>query len=174
MLDNDDLHDEGKTLSVSRVLPAPCARVFQAWREPQALDRWWGPRGSVLTFLTLDFRPGGFAHFSMRYPEGTPMYGRFVYREIQDCSRITWLHGFATARGGMARAPFAESFPFECANAALFEALGDQTRVTITSRPFRAGAAEVAAFDALLGPMEQGYGATLDQLAAYLAAEHKR
>ena len=164
-----DPRETGSLLQVSRTLHAPCARVWPAWRDAAILNRWWGPKGCTLEFLAMDFRPGGYAHFSMSFPDGAAMYGRFVYRDIEEQRRIAWLHGFATARGAIARAPFAEHFPLECENAAHFDARGGETVVTLTSRPFAASDAEIAAFDNLLPAMEYGYGAALEQLSAELA-----
>ncbi len=39
-------------------------------------------RGCTIKTASLDFRPGGSFHYSMAFPDGRQMWGKFVYREI--------------------------------------------------------------------------------------------
>lgn len=50
------LHD---TLVLERAYPASPARVFAAWRDPEARLRWAVPKGQALVFDAADFRVGG-------------------------------------------------------------------------------------------------------------------
>ena len=42
-----------------REIPAPPGSVFEAFRSPGRLARWWGPEGFSSTFDTFEFREGG-------------------------------------------------------------------------------------------------------------------
>lgn len=50
------LHD---TLVLERIYPASPARVFAAWKDPQARLRWAVPKGQALVFDAVDFQVGG-------------------------------------------------------------------------------------------------------------------
>ncbi|MBK9077941.1 MAG: SRPBCC domain-containing protein [Hyphomicrobium sp.] len=159
-----------KTLDITRVFKAPRARVWQAWTTADDLENWWGPKGCKLKVADMDFRPGGFFHYEMKFTNTPSMWGRFMYREIINGSRIVWLNSFANERGGIARAPFAADFPLEVHNTVTFANSDGSTIVALQSLPFGATDGEIQAFEAIYDNMIKGYGATLDQLEAYLAS----
>jgi uncharacterized protein YndB with AHSA1/START domain len=166
--------DAEADLVLERRLRAPRAAVWAAWTEAAQLARWWGPVGMAVSVLRFELRPGGLFHFSMTGAPGTPMagtsYGRFCFDEIAPPERLQWVHGFADAEGKAGRHPLAPELPAEMLNTLRLEAEGaDGTLLRLRSRPLRASPSERAAFAALRPSMEQGYGATLDQLAAALA-----
>lgn len=158
-----------KPFTAIRTFDAPRDLVWKAWTEPDRLAQWWGPKGCTIGIGDFDLRPGGFFHYAMTYATGASMHGRFLYRDIAQPRRLVWLNSFATPEGGITRAPFKSDWPFEVENAVEFEDAHGKTRVSLTSRPFRATEGEIATFEDFFASMEQGYGGTLDQLAAYLA-----
>lgn len=157
-----------KALEITRVFKAPRDRVWHAWSTAETLQKWWGPKGCKLTTHGLEFRPGGFFHYEMKFTNTPSWYGRFNYREIAPGERIVWLNSFANERGGIARAPFLPHFPFEVANSAEFRDQGDKTLVALRSTPFGATDDEIKAFASIYDNMQVGYGATLDQLEELL------
>lgn len=159
---------QSKSLELTRVFKAPIGRVWHAWSTEDALQTWWGPKGCKLTTHWLEFRPGGFFHYEMKFTNTPPWYGRFNYRDIADRERIVWLNSFANELGGIVRAPFAPEFPMEVLNTAHFTDHGGKTRVALTSTPFGALANEVAAFESIFDSMNKGYSAALDQLEEVL------
>ena len=76
----------------TRLLDAPRAVVFGAFRDPALLAGWWGPKGFTNTFQEFDFRPGGAWRFVMHAPDGTdyPIEKEFV--EIVPPERISVQH----------------------------------------------------------------------------------
>ncbi|HUY85051.1 MAG TPA: SRPBCC domain-containing protein [Candidatus Dormibacteraeota bacterium] len=46
-------------LSITRVVDAPLERVWQAWTDPDELQKWWGPRGVTNPTCEWEARPGG-------------------------------------------------------------------------------------------------------------------
>jgi uncharacterized protein YndB with AHSA1/START domain len=76
---------------LSRLFRAPAHQVFTAWSSPDALARWWGPKGFTLPVCEVDFRPGGAYRMVMRAPDGTdyPFHGS--YREIVPDQRIVFV-----------------------------------------------------------------------------------
>jgi uncharacterized protein YndB with AHSA1/START domain len=71
--------DEKSTLH-ERFIDAPPARVYDAFRDPLKLTRWWGPDGFTSTFETFDFRAGGKWKFVLHGPDGKdhPNLNEFV------------------------------------------------------------------------------------------------
>jgi uncharacterized protein YndB with AHSA1/START domain len=58
-------------LEIVRRYEASPQRVWQAWTEPQALSRWFGPgEGESVTHAELDVRPGGRYTIAFRTPDG--------------------------------------------------------------------------------------------------------
>lgn len=76
----------------TRALGVPRARVFDAFRDPVRLARWWGPNGFSNTFREHDFRPGGFWRFTMHGPDGTDHPNESVFVEVVPDARIVFEH----------------------------------------------------------------------------------
>jgi len=52
--------DDTETLRMSRVVPAPQAKVFRAWTEPELMKRWWSiGEGWTTSTAEVDLRVGG-------------------------------------------------------------------------------------------------------------------
>ena len=157
------------TFSMTRLIEAPRARVWDMHSQARHLEKWWGPAGCTLEVVSLDFRPGGMFHYAMHYTTGATMWGRFVYRDITPGDRLVYVSSFANAEGGIARAPFSPVCPLELLNTLTFADEGDKTRVRLHVVPFGANAEEIAFFKELCnGGLQQGFGGTYGQLDAYL------
>jgi uncharacterized protein YndB with AHSA1/START domain len=156
---------------ITREFRLPRATVWQAWSEPERLQKWWGPKGCTVQVARFEFRPGGFFHYAMRFPNAPVMWGRFNYREIEAPERMVWLNSFANERCGIARAPFSESCPLEIENTVAFSEKASVTTVTLRAQPFGEVEAERRYFEELRPSLEQGYGGTFEQLASHLAKD---
>ena len=73
------IHEVQSEIVVRRVIEAPRGLVFSAWTDPDALSRWWGPKGFSNPVCEVDARPGGGIRIEMCGPDGTlyPMAGLF-------------------------------------------------------------------------------------------------
>ena len=165
---NDDKTAGNPAFLIDRVFKAPRERVWQAWSDAAQLGHWWGPKGCTVEISRFEFRPGGFFHYAMNFPNAPTMWGRFNYREIVAQERLVWLNSFSNENCGMARAPFSEDCPLEIENSVSFTERDGSTIVSLSARPFGESAAERRYFEDLHPSMAQGYGGTLDQLAAHL------
>jgi uncharacterized protein YndB with AHSA1/START domain len=97
------------------------------------------------------------------------MWGKFVYREITPPSRMVLVSSFSDETGGVTRHPMAPTWPLEMLSTFSFEEEGGKTRFTVRWSPLNASEEERATFVAGHASMQQGWGGTLDKLAAYLA-----
>jgi uncharacterized protein YndB with AHSA1/START domain len=80
----------GLTLHMTRVLPAPPARVFRALTEPGDLARWWGPNGFTTPGIAIDLRVGGAYRFAMQPPEGALFHLTGEFREVEPPARLSY------------------------------------------------------------------------------------
>lgn len=84
--------ESARTLRMTRVLPAPPARVFRAWTDPAHFAQWWGPKGMHAGLVELDVRKGGRWRSSMIGSDGSEIFVGGVYREVVRPKRLvfTW------------------------------------------------------------------------------------
>jgi uncharacterized protein YndB with AHSA1/START domain len=158
-----------KELVFIRTFNAPRELVFKAWTEPEHLMHWWGPKGMALGVASLDLRPGGVFHYSMKSPEGFEMWGKFVYGEITPPEKLVFTNSFSDAEGNTTRAFFSPVFPLEILNILTFEEQDGKTLLTMRGGPVNPTDEEAAFFASMRESMEQGFGGTFSQLDEYLA-----
>lgn len=154
---------------ITRSFAAPRPEVWDAWTDPDRLARWSGPRGCDFRVVSGHVAPGATVHTCMEMPNGSHMWGRYDYREVEPPRRLVWDHAFADAQGNRARAPFSDSWPMVLLSTVDFENEGQGTRVTITWRPEGATEAEERTFRDHFTSMRNGWTGSLDQLDAHLA-----
>jgi uncharacterized protein YndB with AHSA1/START domain len=158
-----------KEFVISRLLKAPRELVFACFTEPEHMKQWWGPKGFKVIAANMDLRPDGFYHYGMQAPDGSRMWGKFTYREIDKPLRIVLVNTFSDEAGGITRHPMAPSWPLQMLSTFLFDKEGDGTRLTIKWLPLNPTAEERATFEAGFSGMTQGWSGTFEQLEAYLA-----
>lgn len=77
-------NQESKTeldLILTRIIPAPKEKVFEAWTKH--LPEWWGPYGMTTEVKEMDLRPGGTFHTIMRF-DGQEFDGAGVFLAAND------------------------------------------------------------------------------------------
>ena len=154
--------------TITRRFPAPRDLVWKSWSEAERLQRWWGPKGCTIESARFEFRPGGFFHYSMRFPGGDPMWGRFMYREIGAPERLVWLNSFSNPGCGITRAPFGGAIPLEIHNELTLTDEGGKTLLTLKGYPHGASAEEEEVFRGMFASLNQGWSGTMEQLEEYL------
>lgn len=157
--------------TITRVFDAPRQLVWDAWTQAHRLAEWWGPKGSTMKVAKLDLRPGGTFHYSMATPDGHEMWGKFIYHEIAPPQRLVLVNSFSDAAGNVVRAPFSQEWPLEVRNVMTLTESGGMTTLILKGAPINATEAERRKFDSFHESMNQGFGGTFDQLAAYLARQ---
>ncbi|MBM9499184.1 SRPBCC domain-containing protein [Leptospira sp. 201903071] len=153
----------------SRTFDAPRKLVWKAWTEPARLAEWWGPKGLTMGVTSLDLKPGGLFHYSMKTPDGQIMWGRFVYKEISPPEKLIYVVSFSDENAGMVRHPMAEGWPLEMLNTVTFTEEKGKTIINLKGSPINATAEEIKIFGDNFPSMNQGFAGTLDQLETYLS-----
>jgi uncharacterized protein YndB with AHSA1/START domain len=82
---------EHATFEIERIYEAPPARVYEAWADPAAKERWFGPTESAGE-RSLDFRVGGREHFTAGGPDGALYSYDARYHEIVPGRRIVYAY----------------------------------------------------------------------------------
>lgn len=99
----------GRQIVLSRLIPAPCETVFDAWIRREHVERWWGPTGFSLTIDEMDVRPGGSWRFTMHGPDGVDYPNEIVYEEVAPPVRLVYRH----ASPGMDHPAFRTTVTFD-------------------------------------------------------------
>ncbi len=154
---------------LERSFVAPRELVWGCWTEARHLARWWGPKGCRVEVKRLEIRPGGVFHYSFRYGEAPPMWGRFVFREVAAPELLVFVNSFSDPEGGLTRAPFEGTWPLETLSTITFAEAGGGSRVTVHWLPIDASETERATFDAGRPSMTQGWSGSFEVLEEYLA-----
>ncbi len=114
------------TLEMTRVLPAVHPVVFAAFRDPDALAKWWGPKGFSVGSLDFDPRVGAAYRIEMQPPDGDPFYLSGEFREVDPPARLAFTFVYE------------DPDPDDVENLVelSFRGLGESTDVGFAQRPF--------------------------------------
>ena len=159
------------TFTFSRTLDAPRDLVWRMWTEEKHLAKWWGPKGFAWLTGRLDLRPGGSFHYGMKAPNGTEMWGKFVFHEIAAPERLVFTNSFADSRGNIVHSRHIETWPLEVLNTLTLAGQGGRTVLVLRGAPINASEEERAKFRSFTASMNMGFNGTFDQLEAYLAEQ---
>jgi uncharacterized protein YndB with AHSA1/START domain len=91
MMDQPGL-DQNTTLQLRRLIPAPRERVFHAWTDREALQRWFRPMGEEVVVSRLEVEVGGGFCFDAKQPDGlrTVICGTYVEISFPERLIFTW------------------------------------------------------------------------------------
>ena len=159
--------------SITRTFDAPRDLVFQAWTDAERFAKWWGPAGFDLDVRQAEIKPGGVFHYRMHNAGGDEMWGRIAFLELTPPERLTFINAFSDPAGDVARAPFSASFPLEIYIVVTLTERDGKTTLNLAGGPLNATDAEWAFYEGMGASMQQGFGATFDQLAAFLGVSSR-
>ena len=108
----------------------------------------------------------------MQTPDGTQMWGKWVFKKIAPPKRLVWLHSFADEAGNPTRHPLSPTWPLTLLSTVTFDEDAEQpgnTLVTVRWATHDANPVEQATFDMSHPSMQMGWMGTFAQLQAFLA-----
>ena len=148
-------------LTISRYIAAPASTIWKAWSEAEQLEKWWIPAPIECKVIKLDLRPGGGFETQMR--EGG---GQFK-PHLEGCFLDT-----APGKRLVFTTVLAEGWapiePWLALTAIItFEPEGQGTRYS--ARVLHKNAADSRKHEEM--GFQQGWGATIDQLAALVEGQ---
>lgn len=74
--------DDTYTLVAKAETEAPRKAVWEAWKNPEKVAKWWGPEGFNSTVEELEVRKGGKMRIVMHGPDGTDYPNVYVFDEV--------------------------------------------------------------------------------------------
>ena len=146
---------------MTRIFDAPRERVFEAWTRAEHLQKWFGPKGFVITDGESDPRPGGVFQLCMRAPWGGAYWARGQYREVVPPERLVIACTLNDELG--------TSRLEEVINVA-FEQSGSRTKLLLNTTARGVGAAAAK----MLAGMQKGWTQTVDRLGVLLDLNPQR
>ncbi len=164
MFDFQSLNPRGgeQEFVVERQFSAPRTLLFQVFTQPEHLKRWWAPQPYTMPICTIDLRPGGIWHYSMRSPEGQDHWARSVYRAIVPPEKLVYTSTFADEHAN----PI-EGIPEHLTTVIFTEEVG---KTQVSARVQFASAAALSV--AVEMGMVQGMNMTWDYLVGYVQELH--
>jgi uncharacterized protein YndB with AHSA1/START domain len=146
-----------REIHIERVFDAPRERVFSAYTDPELIPEWWGPEGITTIVDRMDVKAGGAWRFVCRDADGREDGFRGTYREVSPPERIVQTFEWEGMPGHVG------------VETAVFEDLGDRTKVTTTSLFHTTEERDGMLSSGMEGGVNQSY-ARLDALLARLAS----
>ncbi len=172
-MDESNMSDTSNNpkLTINRTFNAPRALVWQAFSKADYLSQWWGPKGLTTQVKRFKFQPEGVFHYGLKGPDGSIMWGIFVYKDIKKPTKIVFTNAFSNEKGETVKAPevpFGKHWPLEILNTITFDEQGEKTLMKMVSYPLVASAEVLETFGNNIGNMEMGFESTFDQLESVL------
>ncbi|MBX7146339.1 MAG: SRPBCC domain-containing protein [Alphaproteobacteria bacterium] len=157
-----------KEFMISHTFDVPRATMFKIWTDPQHLKHWWGPKGFKVRVADMDFKVGGNFHYCLLAPDGSDMWGKFVFRDIVPNERIIFISSFSDEKGSITRHPMSMDWPLKMLSTITFEENQGKTTVTVKWLPYEATDKEIQTFEEGRSSMQQGWSGTFEQLETYI------
>ena len=161
-------HPKTQAFAIARTFDATIHQVWNAFTRPEHLRHWWGPKGCSIDISQFDLRPGGKFVYSMTFPGGRVMWGRFVFRQIAAPHRLVWVNSFSDRDGGVTPNPYIPGWPLETLTTVEFAEKNGKTTLSLTATPINCTEEELNTFMGAAESMNKGFAGTFDQLADYL------
>jgi len=88
-----------KTVKITRKFAAAREQVWDAWTEPELLDRWWAPKPWKSHTKEMDFKEGGHRLYAMVSPEGEKHWSLINFTSITPRVNFKYHDGFCDSDG---------------------------------------------------------------------------
>lgn len=149
-------------LVITRTFDAPAELVWEAWTNPEAFKKWWGPEGFSCPHCEIDLRLGGKFLGCMRSPEGKDFWSTGTYKEIKPKQKLVCTDSFADEQGNVVPASHygMDDFPMELLMSVTFDQINSKTRMTLRHQGFPEGE--------MLDQAREGWNQSFDKLAQSL------
>ena len=118
---------DGLSLELTRLFPAPRARVFEFFAGAVLLAEWWGPRGFSIPSIDFVPRVGGTYRIEMQPPDGDAFEVTGTFREVDIPSRLAFTFEWQPA----------DPDDRETLAQLAFEVTDDWTKVQLRQGPFK-------------------------------------
>jgi uncharacterized protein YndB with AHSA1/START domain len=156
------------TFVYTRVLNAPRKLVYETYTQAEHVAHWWGPKNMPITVHRFEPHPGGTFLYSMAIPNGEPMFGKVVYREMNPHELLSFVVSFTDAEGNPVRHPMSATWPLEVLSTLTLTEENGKTTLHMLNQPINASEEDHATFAGGLGGMTIGTDGMMENYEAYL------
>ena len=85
------------TLTLSRLIKADTERVFDAWIDPEKIQKWWGPGTTTCPEAHVDLRVGGVIRIANLIEDGSIIWINGEFEEVNRPERLVYSWSMGTA-----------------------------------------------------------------------------
>jgi uncharacterized protein YndB with AHSA1/START domain len=153
---------------ITKEFNAPLDLIWDMHTLSTHLSDWWGPKGLKVIKCDMNLFPSGTFHYGLEAPDGSKMYGKFVFIDIIAKSKLVYVVSFSDEFNGITRHPLSNTWPLEVLTSVNFTEKEGKTILKISGKPINANTDEEKTFYDNLDGMRQGFKGTYDQLDNYL------
>jgi uncharacterized protein YndB with AHSA1/START domain len=93
------IHQERKTITVTKEFDANLDLVWKAWTTAELLDQWWAPKPYRNETISMNFDIGGIWHYAMISPRGEKHYCKAYYQNIEHLIMFSYKDAFCNDKG---------------------------------------------------------------------------
>ena len=158
-------------LIITRTFKAPLLFVWEAFSTAEHLAQWWGPKGFDTVVKQFQFEINGVFHYGLKGPDGSIMWGKFNYKEIDKPTKLAFTNAFSNEEGELVPAPeipFGKDWPLEILNTITFKEQDDTTLMKMISYPMHPTEESLQTFGNNIQNMEIGFNGTFNNLESFL------
>jgi uncharacterized protein YndB with AHSA1/START domain len=95
------VNKENNTITVKKAFDAALPLVWQAYTDPEILDKWWAPKPWKAQTKVMDFKTGGHWLYAMVGPAGEEHWAIANYTLVEDQKRFTAQDAFSDSDGNI-------------------------------------------------------------------------
>ena len=154
--------------STSHSFSAPRQDLWNAWTDKDRLRVWFGPKGCPILFSAMDLQPGGFYHYAMKMPDGSTMWGKWLFKSVIVPEMLAFDYAFSNKEGEVIRHPWNPNWPEHVLCTVSFVANGPTTTLNIDWTTKTEAENEREAFESGREAFQKGWQDTFERLAAFL------
>ncbi|NTV14842.1 MAG: polyketide cyclase [Desulfobulbaceae bacterium] len=81
-----------KAFVTQRKIGKNSQEIFKAFKDQDALSKWWGPAGFIITTDAIEFKTKGKWKFVMHGPDGANYPNEMIFQEITEPNKIVMRH----------------------------------------------------------------------------------
>lgn len=128
------MSSSNKELFITHLFDAPREAVFQAWTDAEQLKHWYAPDGCTIEFKTIDVTQGGGFHSCVHDPIHGDCWIKGKYITVLPPEKLVFTMVLSDPDGNSVtsvKAGKPEDWPEETVTTVTFEAVGEQTRISV-------------------------------------------
>jgi uncharacterized protein YndB with AHSA1/START domain len=158
-----------KEFIISREFKADLDTIWKMFTEPKHMSSWYGPKEITTGHCDMDFKRGGYYHFSMIAKDNNESWGKLYFIDIVKNVRLIYLNTFSNSKGEITRHPMAPLMPVELLTTINFSKVDEKiSKIEIRWYPINALPEEIKMFNEFHGSFTMGWTGSLDRLESIL------